>query len=394
MTKTQVVPLLLASLLLLGATPDEQPVKDWPLFRAPDGSFSIRLPGAPEISGPPSDATYLVRFGDTVTYYVKTTKLPEVFKSVPWEIIAEAFRETAVESFGEYGPSRLINSESCTFSGHSCITFKAEANPKGFPRTWMVAKLIYLGDHTIAIIHSAPAEGFNQPRVDEYLATFQLLEGEAKKGSEPASPTWLRAFLMDGEVCFEPPQAINWEKAAEQSFRRFPLQSPDRDALAAQWNEVTRSSMFQYSAPLPDGLSGSDYTLLAEAGLQTIHPRHLRGEVLYKLDRPDAAPKAPMLSGYVCGVADAPVSDAGFVTKRSLQRGEPYNSPVPPAEDEPSAVKAAFTVVDGANGDTFLFVRRASDAACSGLCCEYSYDLFSMKPELTRVLANAYSCDL
>ena len=121
MTRTRVVPFLLASLLFLGAAPDEKPVKDWPLFTAPDGSFSVRLPGKPEVSGPPSNATYLVRFGDTVTYYVNTQKLPD-------------------------------------------------------------PKLIYMGEGTIGVIHSAPAEGFNQARADEYLASFQFLEG--KKGSE------------------------------------------------------------------------------------------------------------------------------------------------------------------------------------------------------------------
>ena len=68
MTTTRVVPFLVASLLFLGAASDEMPVKDWPLFAAPDGSFSVRLPGKPEVSGPPADATYLVHFGDTVTY--------------------------------------------------------------------------------------------------------------------------------------------------------------------------------------------------------------------------------------------------------------------------------------------------------------------------------------
>ena len=183
MTKTRVVPFLLAALLFLGAAPDEKPVRDWPLFTAPDGSFSVRLPGKPDISGPPSDATYLVRFGDTVTYYVATKTLPAPLNAAPWELIAEAFRDAAVESFEEYGPSRLIRSEDCTLSGHPCMTFIAEANPKGFPRTWMLTKLIYMGESTIAIVHSAPAEGFNQARADEYLATFQLLEGEAKKGS-------------------------------------------------------------------------------------------------------------------------------------------------------------------------------------------------------------------
>lgn len=184
MTKTRVVPLLLVSLLFLGASADEKPVKDWPLFTAPDGSFSVRLPGTPDVSGSPPDATYLVRFGDTVTYYVTTKTLPPPLNAAPWELIAEAIQESAVESFGEYGPSRLLRSEPCTLSGHPCITFMTEANPKGFPRTWMVMKLIYMGEGTIAVVHSAPAEGFNQARTDEYLATFQFLEGAAKKGSE------------------------------------------------------------------------------------------------------------------------------------------------------------------------------------------------------------------
>lgn len=176
MTKARLVPFLLVALSLLGASKDQKPVKDWPLFTAPDGSFSVRLPGKPKVSGPPTDATYLVRIGDTVTYYVKMQKLPEPFKSAPWELVAEAYRDAAVESFGEYGPSKLLRSETCELSGHPCITFMAEANPKGFPRTWMLTKLIYLGESTIGVIHSAPAEGFDQARADEFLATFQLLK--------------------------------------------------------------------------------------------------------------------------------------------------------------------------------------------------------------------------
>ena len=184
MTKARLVPILLAALFSLGAAPDGKPVKDWPLFTAPDGSFSVRLPGRPEVSGSPPDATYLVRFGDTVTYYVTTTKLPDLFRAAPWELIAESARDATVESFGEYGPSKLIRSEPCELSGHPCITFMAEANPKGFPRTWMVTKLIYMGDSTIGVVHSAPAKGFDQARTDEYLASFQLLEGKTKKESE------------------------------------------------------------------------------------------------------------------------------------------------------------------------------------------------------------------
>lgn len=112
---------------------------------------------------------------------VKTSKLPEALKAAPWELIAEAYLEGAVETFGEYGSSRLIRSEPCTLSERPCITFMAEANPEGFPRTWMVMKVIYMGDGTIGIVHSAPAEGFNQARADEYLATFKLLQAEAKR---------------------------------------------------------------------------------------------------------------------------------------------------------------------------------------------------------------------
>ncbi|HET9228178.1 MAG TPA: hypothetical protein VFR31_15990 [Thermoanaerobaculia bacterium] len=182
-TRARVVPVLLASLFLLGASPDDKPVKDWPLFTAPDGSFSVRLPRKPKVSGPPTDATYLVRIGDNVTYYVKKQKLPESFKAAPWELLAEAYRDAAVESFGEYGPSKLLRSETCELSGHPCILFTAEANPQGFPRTWMITKLIHMGESAIGVIHSAPAEGFNQARADEFLATFQLLEGTAKQGS-------------------------------------------------------------------------------------------------------------------------------------------------------------------------------------------------------------------
>jgi hypothetical protein len=219
----------------------------------------------------------------------------------------------------------------------------------------------------------------------------------AAHASEPA--TFVRAYLEEAEVCFDSEAPIDWAELAQEHFTLFAPATPSREALAAHWNEVSREATFTYDAPLPAGYPSSGYTLIAESGLQSLRLTHLRGEIRYDLRDLAATPEPPLFGGRVCGSPASPVADAAFVAVgstrlRQVRHGLPSgNSLLPSSEAGFDPVKSAYTFKDMATGRSFLFVRRAPDDTCRGLCCTFSYDLYA-QPTLSLVLHNAYLCDL
>jgi hypothetical protein len=231
-----------------------------------------------------------------------------------------------------------------------------------------------------------------------YLLLQSLSLAAALAAQPPEPPTFVRAYLEGAEVCFDSTVPIDWARAARENFKLFPPDSPSREALASHWNEVSRRAEFTYDAPLPANYPLSGFTLIAESGVQALRLSHLRGAIGYDLREPTTRPEPPLFSGRICATPASPVDDAGFVAVGSsrlvlLQHGLPQGgSPLPPSEAGFDAVKSAYTFKDTATGNSFLFVRRAPDDACRGLCCTFSYDLFA-QPTPALVLNNAYSCD-
>jgi hypothetical protein len=163
----------LLPLVIAGSAIELTPVAEWPLFTAPDGSFSVRLPGAPEVSGTPDDRTFLVRIKDS-TYYVKSTLLPPSLQLLPSETLLEALRDNSVEALGEFGGSTLVRSDGTDFKGHPSILYLAQATPRGFPRTLVLARLTVIGSRVLTITHSAPSEGFQESRAMQFLESFSV----------------------------------------------------------------------------------------------------------------------------------------------------------------------------------------------------------------------------
>ena len=229
------------------------------------------------------------------------------------------------------------------------------------------------------------------------LQSLTVVVALAAHISEPSR--FVRAYLEGAEVCFDSEAPIDWAEMAQAHFTLFPLAAPPREALATHWNEVSRRATFTYDAPLPANYPSSGYTLIAESGLQSLRLTHLRGEIGYDLRDLAATPEPPLFIGRVCGSPASPVADAAFVAVGSTQLGLVRNglprgsSPLPPSEAGFDPVKSAYTFKDMATGRSFLFVRRAPDDTCDGLCCTFSYDLFA-QPTLSLVLHNAYLCDL
>jgi hypothetical protein len=183
----------LVALALPATALAQSPVAEWKLFTSPDSAFSVRMPGEPKASGEPPQVTYLVRIGRDVTYYVFTSPFRTFPTDLSIEELLEASRDAALEPLREYG-GRLLWSESGRASGEPCITFLEEATPKGFPRTRVLTRIIFdVGELRIfSITHSAPADGFQEPRAKEFISSFTLLHGPSTQGQaghdQPAGP--------------------------------------------------------------------------------------------------------------------------------------------------------------------------------------------------------------
>jgi hypothetical protein len=158
--------------------PDQRLVAEWQLFTSP-GAFSLHMPGEPKASGKPPAVTYLVRIGRDVTYYVYTIPLRTLPTGSSIKEFLEALRD---ESLREVR-ARLLWSEAGRASLEPCVTFLAEAAPKGFPRTRLLTRIIVDVDdlRIVFITHSAPADGFQEPRAKEFIASFTLLHGGATR---------------------------------------------------------------------------------------------------------------------------------------------------------------------------------------------------------------------
>lgn len=163
----------------VAAVPDRGPVAGWQLFTPPDRSFSARLPGVPKASRDATQTTYLVRIGRDVTYYVVAFEPGIFFGEIrPIKELLESARDMAREPLREYG-GRLLWSEIGRTSLQPCITYLEEATPQGFPRTRVLTRIILDVDDVrmFSIIHSAPADEFQEQKAKEFIATFSLSEG-------------------------------------------------------------------------------------------------------------------------------------------------------------------------------------------------------------------------
>ncbi len=81
-----------------------------------------------------------------------------------------------------------------------------------------------------------------------YLLLQSLSLAAALAAQTPEPPKFVRAYLEGVEVCFDSTAPIDWDKVSHEGFKLFPLASPSREALASQWNEISRRAEFIYDA--------------------------------------------------------------------------------------------------------------------------------------------------
>lgn len=231
--------------------------------------------------------------------------------------------------------------------------------------------------------------------------------------SMPAAgePTFSRAYLTGGDVCFESPVPVDWEALARQTLHAFPLEDPPRDRLLTL-GEATGSPILPFSAALPKTFEGLRFYLLTESGVRSIEPRELHGWVRYR-DSPPARPELERFSGEVCMPVPAGLRDAGFVVSASypvswqtapaalvrsgattLVRLEEGASSLPPPGLDGGAVevKSAHILYSTALPIRYLLVRRV--AQCPSVCCEFTYDIYRWEPGLPVIASNTYGCDI
>jgi len=161
------------------ARPDQRPVAEWQLFTPPDGSFSVRMPSEPKVSGTPPEVDYFVTIGRSATYQVHLSPFPNPGGRSLKELV-ETTPAAMVEVLREYGP-RLIWSETGHASGDSCVTFLFETTTAR-PQTRALYRVIFdvVDLRMVTISYGAPADRFQEPRAKEFIASLALRRGRPR----------------------------------------------------------------------------------------------------------------------------------------------------------------------------------------------------------------------
>lgn len=242
--------------------------------------------------------------------------------------------------------------------------------------------------------------------------------------AQNSEPEFRPAYFGANEIRFEPFGSIDWPSTARTNFHSFDIDHPDLTQLRDKWSEITSSSQFQYTAPLPSD-RGKHLYLLTEGGVFELNPDHLIGTVSYVLASQNADPSSPpTFEGEVAAISrGSSATDAGFVvsfdnpvksqivpvpipstasdpgifeSKEGKKVAYSYRDPsgrvskLEPEEMETPGVKKAYLLTFSGVSPSYLFIRWVPDASN----CEYKYSLYKVTDHLTKILSNFYGCDV
>lgn len=240
--------------------------------------------------------------------------------------------------------------------------------------------------------------------------------------AQNSKPEFRPAYFGTNEIRFEPFGTLDWQSIARTNFHLFDVDHPDLTRLHDKWSEVTRSSLFEYTAPLPSSFVQHCY-LLTETGVFELTPDHLVGNISYALASQDARPTDASTFGGEVSAKSKGASDAGFaVCFNNPVKFEISPVPVSSSANNPgifeskSGKKATYTYGDGkgrlgelkqdqmetpgvknayllrASGTptSYLFIRWVPDTSN----CQYKYSVYKLTDGITKVLDNFYGCDV
>jgi hypothetical protein len=178
---------ILLLLLLAGAgcvphverSADSPPVHEWPLFKAPDGRFSIRMPGQPLVKEVPGGTTYYVNVTKYDLYQAGIARLPMPTRDLSREQVLKVLDETKESTFMQYvraGSAHLLSSQLGDTQGKPSLTYLLEFLPPAVPHSMMLSRMILdpANGDLIMISHSILAEQFQRETSAAYIDSFEL----------------------------------------------------------------------------------------------------------------------------------------------------------------------------------------------------------------------------
>lgn len=252
---------------------------------------------------------------------------------------------------------------------------------------------------------------------------FAAMAGASWCRAQNSVPEFRPAYFGTNEIRFEPFVSIDWQSIARANFHSFDIERPDLTQLRDKWSEVSASSQFEYTAPLPSTLVQHVY-VLTEAGVFDLAPNRLIGTISYVLASQNAKPTGPpTFEGVVSAVSkESSASDAGFaVSFRNPVKFEISPVPVSSSASDPGifeskngnqatymyrdasgllgkleqepmetpGVQKAYLLKFSGIPSSYLFVRWVPDASN----CQYKYSLYKVSDRITKVVDNFYGCD-
>ena len=164
----------LVTILPAGASGLPNEVASWPLFTAPVGQFSIRLPAAPAVDEDDGSVEYSVGDASEFRYWVRHIPLPPDVQSVPQLDLLEAFAPTTDTLFGSEFVIALRESVPGTLHGHPTMTVHIQGAVPGRPDVTSQVCIVHRGTSLLAVGYSARSELYRRRLFPALLRTLSF----------------------------------------------------------------------------------------------------------------------------------------------------------------------------------------------------------------------------
>ncbi len=248
-------------------------------------------------------------------------------------------------------------------------------------------------------------------------------------GQTTSEVRFVPAFFHASDISFQPPFPFDVQEAASSNFHLFDLEKPDAGLIKQHWQEITRHSEFEATAPIPAAAKALRYYALSQDGITEIVPSELIVEISYPTDAEIKVNGPPVFSGSLLArpANRVVLQDVGAVAisakaiKFDITRVGPAEAGSPSilqrkvekdvvyvlrddqgnerevarrASNLPGLQKVFLFTYSGGTTQ-YLFVRWKPDADCAAGCCEFAYALYRVeKDKLVPVQENYYGCDV
>lgn len=165
--------ILLACLCLMGFS-----INEWPVYKAPDGSFSIRLNGTPKVEteseqvqgGKLTISFYQIEIGTFVNGVIRMD-FPMDMSKVPSGPLLEKMSQQFIKSM----KGTVVSKKSVTVLGYPGMDFSLSIKDKG-KYNIVTMRSVVVKENIYMLLYGDETSKFNKDVAGQFFGSFKLLE--------------------------------------------------------------------------------------------------------------------------------------------------------------------------------------------------------------------------